>query len=47
MFRENLKTGEIKVSHDLSARISLKRSERIGRFDNDAVDAKIEMKYAG
>jgi len=47
MFRENLKAGEIKVSHDLSARINLKRSERISRFDNDAVDSKIEMKYAG
>ena len=47
MFRENLKAGEIKVSHELSARINLKRSGRISRFDNDSADAKIEMKYAG
>lgn len=47
MFRENLKTGEIKVSHELSARINLKRSEKISRFDNDFFDSKVEMKYAG
>jgi len=47
MFRENVKSGEIRVSHELSGRINVKRSERISRFDNDSSDSKIEMKYAG
>lgn len=47
MFRENMKAGEIKVSHDLSARINVRRSGRIIRFDNDSSDSKIEMRYAG
>jgi hypothetical protein len=47
MFREKLKSGEIKVSHELSARINMKRSGKISRFDNEAIDSKIEMKYAG
>ena len=47
MFRENLRANEIKLSHDLSARIYLKRTGRIIRFDNDSPDSKVEMKYAG
>jgi len=47
MFREHIKANEVKVSHDLSVRINLKRPERLNRFDNDGSDSKIEMRYAG
>lgn len=47
MFREDLRTSEIKVSHELSARINIRKTDKICRFDNNNHDSKIEMKYAG
>ena len=47
MFREKIRTDEVKISHDLSGRINVKKNERIGRFDDDYMDLRIEMKYAG
>lgn len=48
MFRENVRISEIKVSHELSSRITNNRFEKISRIDNEYfTDSKIEMKYAG
>lgn len=48
MFRENTRISEIKVSHDLSSRLTNRRSEKISRVDNEYfTDSKIEMKCAG
>lgn len=48
MFREKIRTDEVKISHDLSGRINVKKNERAGRFDDEYyMDLRIEMKYAG
>jgi len=48
MFREKIRTDEVKISHDLSGRVNVRKNERIGRFDDEyCMDLRIEMKYAG
>lgn len=47
MFRERTTKDEIKISHDLSGKMNLKKNERIARFDDEYfMNLKIEMKYA-
>jgi len=47
MFRERTLKDEIKVSHDLSGRINVKKNEKRVRFDDEYyMDLRIEMKYA-
>jgi len=48
MLRENVRMSEIKVSHELSSRVTSRRCEKISRIDNEYfINSKIEMKYAG
>lgn len=48
MFRENTRISEIKVTHELSSRLTNRRSEKISCIDNEYFnDSKIEMKCAG
>lgn len=47
MFRERVMKDEIKISHDLSGKINVKKSEKIARFDDEYfMDLRVEMKYA-
>lgn len=47
MFRERTMKDEIKVSHDLSGKINVKKSDKIARFDDEYfMDLRVEMKYA-
>jgi hypothetical protein len=48
MFRENVRMSEIKITHDLSSRVTSWKYEKISRIDNEySSNSKIEMKYAG
>ncbi len=46
MFRERTIMDEVKISHDLSGKINVKKSEKIARFNDEYMDLRIEMKYA-
>ncbi len=48
MFRESKSPVEVRVSHDLSGRINIKKNEKLRIIDSEGpMDSKIEMKYAG
>lgn len=48
MFREKIRINEINTSHELSGRMSNKKSDKICRIGSELnVDSKVEMKYAG
>ncbi|HOP61864.1 MAG TPA: hypothetical protein PK358_02060 [Spirochaetota bacterium] len=47
MFRERTIRDEIKITHDLSGKVNVKKSEKIARFDDEYfMDLRVEMKYA-
>ena len=46
MLRENIRTDEIKTSHELSGKINNKRQEKTCRIENEYfINSKIEMKF--
>lgn len=47
MFRERNMMEEVKVTHDLSGKNSVKKSEKIAKFDDEYfMNLRIEIKYA-
>ena len=46
MLRENIRTDEIKTSHELSGKINKRRYEKICRIENEYfIHSKIEMRF--
>jgi Holliday junction resolvase-like predicted endonuclease len=46
MLRENVKTYEIKTSHELSGKINKRKYEKICRIENEYfINSKIEMRF--
>ncbi|MCL1865189.1 MAG: hypothetical protein FWF73_05195 [Spirochaetes bacterium] len=46
MLRENVRTDEIKTSHELSGKINRRKYEKICRIENEYfVSSKIEMRF--
>jgi hypothetical protein len=47
MFRERTIMEEVKITHDLSGKNSVKKSDKISRFDDEYfMNLRIEMKSA-
>jgi hypothetical protein len=48
MLRENIRTDEIKTSHELSGRIYKRKYDKICRIENEYfINSKIEIRFDG